>query len=131
MRTFFVTLAGLALAGCMTSTDSIDPRGSYPDLGKGSAEARQLGRLEVIAEVDEARDAKDTLRHPRYVVYDANGHRVTEVPARDADGGEAVELPAGRYIVKVDREGGPATFWVTVEADQLTRVDVETVREAK
>lgn len=122
MKTFFVTLAGLALAGCATSDDEpVNLRETYPDLGKGEAQAGTTGRLEVRSDVLVARDAKDTLRtgHPIYVVYDEEGRRVAE----GID--EPTDLPPGRYLVKVDRQGDPAVFWVTLEPGQVTRVDVD------
>jgi hypothetical protein len=129
MRTFIVALAGLALAGCATSDDEpVNLRETHPDLGKGDAQAGSTtGRLDVRSDVLLARDAKDTLRtgHPVYVVYDEEGRRVAE----GID--EPTDLPPGRYLVKVDRQGDPAVFWVTLEPGQVTRVDVDDVLEAR
>lgn len=141
MKTTFVMLATMALAGCMTSDDAINPRGSYPDLTTGSAEARDRGTLEVRTSAIDApdREAKDTLREhlPRYVVYDESGRRVAEVRNRmDAEGSEKLEalsLPSGRYLVRIDeRDAEPSAFWVTVQPNQITRVDADAaVREAR
>ena len=140
MKTWIILgVFAAALGGCATAApDHIDPKGSYPNAGTGNVQVKEAGELVVFghAEASRFRDAKDTF--PRgdadFVVFDESGRRVAEMRGSRREMGredfDIATLPAGRYLVRArePHDDLPQVFWVTVEKDGLTAVDVDTWR---
>lgn len=139
----FVVL-GIILAGCATSSsERIDVRGNYPDVGRGNAEGDENpGRLVVYTPVFTDTYAgradfwwyeRPHVVHSGYTIYDSEGKRVRQVrnhslwPSTSERPAE-VALAPGRYLIQADMAGQhPDRFWVTVEAQKETRVDVSRI----
>jgi len=138
-------LALVSMTACAGQRDSrIDPAGPYPDARTGNVvrEAIENGVLVVFTStvrVDiEGRlyqlpnnldwDSSHSV-HTGYSIYDLDGRLVREVPNHTPlvfsdQGPMEVALPAGRYLVRLDRtETENRAFWVTIEARRRTEVD--------
>jgi hypothetical protein len=142
------SLGILALfAGCSSSpSERVDVRGPYPDVGRGNAEGNlNPGTLvvytPVTADLSSGRswlngsDEAPPIVYSGYTVYSPEGKRVEYVrnhsllPSTDEPPSE-VALAPGRYLIKPD-SAGPRSgqFWVSVEAQKETRVDVGKIGE--
>lgn len=126
MRKILQLLPLLALAACTTGhPDRVDPGKRYPDAKTGNMthEKTEYGILVV------APPASTESGPTGYGIYTADGRMVAEMPDRDdlvvpPQGPTEIALPAGRYLVQLDRENGKAkVFWVTIEPKRRTEVD--------
>jgi hypothetical protein len=145
LRLITFLFAVFSLTACATPRDSrIDPAGPYPDVRTGNVVREETdngvlvvytSRLRVDQEgrlYDLPHDLDWGSSHSvptGYPIYDRSGLFVREVPNHSPlvvsdEGPTEVALPAGRYLVRLDRaEGGARTFWVTIEARRRTEAD--------
>jgi len=145
MRLITVLFSVITLTACSMPGDSrIDPAGPYPDARAGNVvrEEAQSGVLVVYSSRVRVDQEGRSLNLPDdldwdsshsvptgYAIYDRSGHLIREVPNHSPlvvsdEGPTDIALPAGRYLVRLDRaEGGVRTFWVTIEARRRTEVD--------
>jgi hypothetical protein len=135
----------LSLAACSTTHgDRIDPSGAYPDAKTGNVvhEKTDFGTL-IVATPEDRVDSSgrhaelphggmDSSTHTvntGYGIYNSEGKLVAEVPNHSdlvvtSEGPTEIALPAGRYLVRLDRDDVPVrTFWVTIEPRKRTEVD--------
>jgi hypothetical protein len=132
---------GLTL-GCATPPpERVDPRGQYPDAGLGNVGPHETGGVLVVSTsttVDASSgrtltngpDVRSPVVHTGYTVFNSEGGFVQYVrnhslaPSADEAPAE-VALPPGRYLVRPDAsEVARGPFWVTIEPEHDTRVDV-------
>jgi len=128
----------LLLAGCaLGGPSSLEPKESYPRAKEVRRKSPTLTGLVVSTErfLDATYpDEGAMLRPTGYTLYDEKGRRVSYVrnyigmldtsPTR-------VPLDPGRYLVLLEKPGDRAPlFWVTVEEDRITEVDVNTLEKA-
>jgi hypothetical protein len=140
-----VSLGGVLLlifSGCATqSSERVDVRGSYPNVGRGNAQAeKNPGTLIVFTPTVTDLDSDHSMTsgsyeppcvvHSGYTIFDTGGNRVEYVrnhsmlPSTDEPPAE-IALAPGRYLIRTDQPAqGPSLFWVTVEPQHETRVDV-------
>jgi hypothetical protein len=125
----------VASAGCtLGGPPSLEPRDSYPHVKETRSKSPTLTGLVVSTErfLDLTySDEGPQLRPTGYTVYDEKGLRVLYVrnfigitdthPTR-------VPLEPGRYLVLLEKPADRTpVFWVTVEADRTTEVDVNSL----
>ncbi len=144
---FIATAVGLA-AGCSSpAPERLDPRGNYPDLRTGNVDPRDSGGILVVStptEVDwssgrtltNGPDVRPPVVHTGYTVFNSEGAFVRHVanhslaPSTD-EAPEEVVLPAGRYLVRTDDAAtGRDRFWVTIDPERRTQVDVARIGTA-
>jgi hypothetical protein len=128
----------------MPRDSRIDPTGPYPDAGTGNLvrEVSEKGVLVVFTSTvrmdlqgrvyhlanDLDWDSSHSV-HTGYSIYDPSGRLVREVPNHTPlvvsdEGPTEVSLPAGRYLVRLDRtEGEHRAFWVTIDPRRRTEVN--------
>lgn len=128
----------LLLAGCaFGGPSSLEPKETYPHAKEVRRKSPGLAALVVSTErfLDATYPDEGVLLRPTgYTVYDEKGRRVFYVrnyigmldtsPTR-------IPLDPGRYLVLLEKPGDrtPA-FWVTVEEDRVTEVDVATLEKS-
>ena len=135
----------VSMTACARPRDSrIDPAGPYPDVRTGNVvrEATEDGVLVVFTATVRV-DIEGRLYqlpnnldwesshsvHTGYSIFDPSGRLVKEVPNHTPlvfsdQGPTEVALPAGRFLVRLDRtEGKHTAFWVTIESRRRTEVD--------
>lgn len=118
----------LALAGCAESTpDQVNPKGDYPDLKTGHVDQTGTLNVEGIASGPyhtENPGRIGPMQSDLYSVYDSEGRYI--MSSRKG----SVELPAGRYLVRLyDEDRSP--FWVTIENGRTTNIDVNRIDDAR
>jgi hypothetical protein len=135
----------VSMTACARPRDfGIDPVGPYPDARTGYVvrEASETGVLVVFTSTVRV-DMEGRLYqlsnnldwqsshsvYTGYSIYDPRGRLVREVANHTPlvffdQGPMEVALPAGRFLVRLDRtEGEHRAFWVTIEARRRTEVD--------
>jgi hypothetical protein len=124
----------LCLAGCaLGGPEFVDPSPSYPTLGLARSTKHASSALLVDTEkfVDlNLGDPEDgtQLRPSGYTLYDAQGKKLMHVRNyigyRDSEA-ITLELDPGKYLVLLDKPAGhPPCFWVSIEPQMLTEVDL-------
>ncbi|HVR84486.1 MAG TPA: hypothetical protein VMU54_09260 [Planctomycetota bacterium] len=145
MRRITTLFALVSMTACAIPREShIDPAGPYPDARIGTVvrEISENGVLVVFTSTVRV-DLEGRLYHlpndlnwnsshsvhTGYSIYDPSGRLVREVPNHTPlivsdEGPTEVALPAGDYLVRLDRiEGEHRAFWVTIDAGRRTEVD--------
>jgi len=139
---------GLAVGCSSPVPERVEPRGNYPDVGRGNADPRETGGVLVVStptEVDwssgrtltNGPEVRPPVVHTGYTVFNSEGAFVRHVPnhslAPSADEApEEVVLPPGRYLIRPDDPGtGHEGFWVTVDAERRTQVDVARIETTR
>lgn len=129
MRYVFATMAaaGLAFSGCSAyhSDHGVNPRGDYPDVKTGNITSTGTLVFEGLPAGRAETEVRSRLAPPDlYSVYDVDGRLVTRAQTPD------VELPAGRYLVRMKNDEAHSPFWVTIEQGRRTVVDLDHVNES-
>jgi hypothetical protein len=112
-----------AAAGCaaVTGQSQIDPKGSYPVLGEGTANYAPFGQLSVTQVPTPVPVGQWQLYWipPGYNVYGQDGSLLMRGLQ------DPVILPEGQYLVQLERPTSePSTFWVPVTGGLVTQVDL-------
>lgn len=133
MRNVTAVIAFLALAGMglpvARGQDSVDPKGSYPDMRKGNLFPLHSGTLEIYFEPGDyrggSRQAQDA-RRPRCRIYDSGGQFIKEMVDQSSSSGVfTASLSPGRYLVEfITPPVRRLPFWVTIVGDRPVIVDV-------
>jgi len=145
MRPVTILCTLVCPTACAKPRDSrIDPSGPYPAVGTGKVMWEEIGNGVLVVYTPKVRvDIEGRLYylphdsdwgsshsvHTGYSIYDPSGRLIREVrnhsPLVVSDEGPTqVDLPAGRYLLRLDRtEGEDRAFWVTIEARRRTQVD--------
>lgn len=139
---------GLAVGCASPGPERVDPRGQDPDVGHGNVDSRGTGGILVVSTPTEADSSsgrtltngpelRPPVVHTGYTVFNAEGVFVRHVanhslaPSADEDPEEVV-LPPGRYLIRPDEPGtGHDRFWVTVDSERRTQVDVARIEAAR
>jgi hypothetical protein len=140
------SLLGLIVGCGAPSSERINPQGGYPDVAHGNVgRPDSVGVLVVatpiVADESSGRtltggpDVRSPVVHTGYSVYSPDGVFIQHVrnhsmaPSGDEPPAE-VELSPGRYLIRPDVPvSGNDAFWVTIEPDRNTRVDVARIEE--
>ncbi len=139
--------SAFALAvGCSApAPERVDPRGRYPDVGRGNVDPHEAGGVLVVSTPTEADwssgrtltngpEMRPPVVHTGYAVFNAEGDFVRHVPnhslAPSADEApEEIALPPGRYLIRPDDpRSGQGPFWVTVDPAHRTQVDIARIQ---
>ena len=131
-----LTLLGGAGVSGVWGQEPIDPRGPYPDLGKGNVSAARVGTLEIHSEVGDLRGGSRQVqdeRRPRYRIYDDQGQLQREVVDVTGTGNSGpIDLPPGKYLVRIVGHGlKTTTVRVTVVEGRSTVVDAARAGEGE
>ncbi|HXX93035.1 MAG TPA: hypothetical protein VEN81_05340 [Planctomycetota bacterium] len=130
-----VTLS--AGAGCtLGGPPTLEPRETYPHGKEIRRKSLTLTGLVILTErfLDlnlGDPDEGSLLRPTAYTVYNAKGERLLYVRnyigLRDTEP-VPIALDPGQYLILLDKPGDRSpVFWVTVEAERLTEVDVRSL----
>jgi len=134
-------LAGLmASAGCtLGGPPSLEPSASYPHPKEIHRKSPLLTGLVISTEKFVDLNLGDTeegtqIRPTGYTVYDEKGQRLfyvrNYIGRRDTEP-TRMALDPGRYLILLEKPGDrPPVFWVTVEEDRLTEVEVSSLPKA-
>jgi hypothetical protein len=135
----------LGFAACSAPQESrIDPSLPYPDAKLGNVVREDDDRGVLMVATSLIRVSSEGLPYglphdldwdsshlvpSGYTLYDPGGRRIVEVPNHSPlvvgdEGPTDVPLPAGRYLVRLQRPAGDTrTFWVSIRARRRTEVD--------
>ena len=109
-----LTFIALFSAGCAGDSSIAAKLGSRAQLPKTPDVA--TGTLQVFSEWDRLSNSSDSvwIRHTDYSIYDPDGNLVRQVKNHNMGPDSrpvALELPAGKYVVKARKQG---SGWVSV-----------------
>jgi hypothetical protein len=125
-------IAALALAGCASGPEYIDPKAPYPTLGQ-SRQNRDLRSTLVVytatwTDWNVSDDSGAKIRHSGYTIYNEHGEYYdyirNYIGVSDTEP-TTIELDPGRYIIKLDNpEKQAPVFRVVIQQGKLTTVSL-------
>jgi hypothetical protein len=114
MRISFAIVLAVIATGC--ASNSTIPGKSTATSATLQSSNEKMGTLIVFSEWDRLSNSSDSvwIRHTDYSIYDADGNLVRQVKNHNMGPDSrpvALQLPAGKYVVKARKQG---SGWVSV-----------------